>query len=150
MNSKLAYKLKKMINRYFVDGSTLYQKGFNGELLKCLEELEARQAMQEIHARECGEHQGMKRLHWQLLSFGYYWLTMKKDAHDFVKKRHTCQIHANLSYKPPMLLQDMRTPWPFHTWGLDLIGTIHPPSDGYLRILTATEYFTKWVKAIPL
>ncbi|CAL8088111.1 unnamed protein product [Prunus armeniaca] len=44
----------------------------------------------------------------------------------------------------------MRTPWPFHTWGLDLIGTIHPPSDGYIWILTATEYFTKWVEAIPL
>ncbi|CAL8156184.1 unnamed protein product [Prunus armeniaca] len=44
----------------------------------------------------------------------------------------------------------MRTPWPFHTWGLDLIGTIHPPSDGYIWILTATEYFMKWVEAIPL
>ncbi|CAL8993031.1 unnamed protein product [Prunus brigantina] len=44
----------------------------------------------------------------------------------------------------------MRTPWPFHTWGLDLIGTIHPSSDGYIWILTATEYFTKWVEAIPL
>ncbi|CAL9011308.1 unnamed protein product [Prunus brigantina] len=140
-NSKLAYKLKKTMKRYFVDGSTLYQKGFNGEPLKCLGESEARQAMQEIHAGECREHQGMKKLHRQLLSIGYYWPTMKKDAHDFVKKCHTCQIHANLN---------MRTPWPFHTWGLDLIGTIHPPSDGYIWILTATEYFTKWVEAIPL
>ncbi|CAL9017729.1 unnamed protein product [Prunus brigantina] len=149
-NTKLAYKLKKTIKRYFVDGSTLYRKGFNGEPLKCLGESEARQAMQEIHAGECGEHQGMKKLHRQLLSIGYYWPTMKKDAHDFVKRCHTCQIHANLSHKPPTLLQDMRTPWPFHTWGLDLIGTIHPPSDDYIWILTATEYFTKWVEAIPL
>ncbi|CAL8163312.1 unnamed protein product [Prunus armeniaca] len=37
-NSKLAYKLKKTIKRYFVDGSTLYRKGFNGEPLKCLGE----------------------------------------------------------------------------------------------------------------
>ncbi|XP_021819580.1 uncharacterized protein LOC110761419 [Prunus avium] len=149
-NPKLAYKLKKTVKRYFVDGSTLYRKGFNGEPLRCLGESEARQVMQEIHAGECGEHQGMKRLHRQLLSVGYYWPTMKKDAHDFVKRCHTCQIHANLSHKPPTLLQDMRTPWPFHTWGLDLIGTIHPPSDGYIWILTATEYFTKWVEAIPL
>ncbi|BFG30001.1 hypothetical protein CerSpe_162750 [Prunus speciosa] len=149
-NPKLAYKLKKTVKRYFVDGSMLYRKGFNGEPLRCLGESEARQVMQEIHAGECGEHQGMKRLHRQLLSVGYYWPTMKKDAHDFVKRCHTCQIHANLSHKPPTLLQDMRTPWPFHTWGLDLIGTIHPPSDGYIWILTATEYFTKWVEAIPL
>ena len=44
----------------------------------------------------------------------------------------------------------MTTPWPFHTWGLDLIGPINLPSNGYIWILAATEYFTKWVKAIPL
>ncbi|XP_016648271.1 PREDICTED: uncharacterized protein K02A2.6-like [Prunus mume] len=69
---------------------------------------------------------------------------MKNDAYNFMKKCHTCQVHANLSHKPPTLLQDMRTPWPFHTWGLDLIGTIHPPFDSYIWIVTATEYFTKF------
>ena len=44
----------------------------------------------------------------------------------------------------------MTTPWPFYTRGLDLIGPINPPSNGYIWILAAIEYFTKWVKAIPL
>nr|XP_023913298.1 uncharacterized protein K02A2.6-like [Quercus suber] len=44
----------------------------------------------------------------------------------------------------------MTTPWAFHTWGLDLIRPINPPSNGYTWILAATEYFTKWVEAIPL
>ena len=44
----------------------------------------------------------------------------------------------------------MTTPWPFHTWGLDLIGPINPSSNGYIWILAATEYFTKWVEAMPL
>ncbi|KAK9901412.1 hypothetical protein M0R45_002153 [Rubus argutus] len=44
----------------------------------------------------------------------------------------------------------MRTPWPFHTWGLDFIGKINPPSDGHVWIITATEFFTKWVEAIPM
>ena len=44
----------------------------------------------------------------------------------------------------------MTTPWLFHTWGLDLIGPINPPSNGYIWILAATEYYTKWVEAIPL
>ncbi|CAL9024107.1 unnamed protein product [Prunus brigantina] len=149
-NPKHARKLKRTMKRYFIDGSTLYRKGFNGEPLKCLGKSEAQQVMQEIHAGECGEHQGMKRLYRQLLSVGYYWPTMKNDAYNFVKRCHTCQVHANLSHKPPTLLQDMRTPWPFHTWGLDLIGTIHPPSDGYIWILTATECFTKWAEAVPL
>ena len=44
----------------------------------------------------------------------------------------------------------MATPWPFHTWGLDLIGPIGPASGGHIWILVATEYFTKWVEEIPL
>ncbi|XP_075670022.1 uncharacterized protein LOC142639768 [Castanea sativa] len=44
----------------------------------------------------------------------------------------------------------MTTPWPYHTWGLDLIGPINPLANGYIWILAATEYFTKWVEAIPL
>ena len=44
----------------------------------------------------------------------------------------------------------MTTPWPFHILGLDLIGPINPPSNGYIWILAVIEYFTKWVEAIPL
>ena len=50
----------------------------------------------------------------------------------------------------PHTFQDMRTPWPFHTWGLDLIGIIHPGSHGYVWILVGTELYTKWVEAVPL
>ena len=42
------------------------------------------------------------------------------------------------------------TPWPFHTWGLDLIGLINPTSKDHIWIIVVTEYFTKWVEAIPL
>ena len=39
---------------------------------------------------------------------------------------------------------------PFQQWGLDFIGEIHPPSSGQHRwILVATDYFTKWIEAIP-
>jgi hypothetical protein len=40
---------------------------------------------------------------------------------------------------------------PFQQWGLDFIGEIHPTSSGQHRwILTATDYFTKWIEAIPI
>ena len=38
--------------------------------------------------------------------------------------------------------------WPFQGWALDLIGQINPLL--YKFILVAIDYFTKWVKAIPL
>ena len=40
---------------------------------------------------------------------------------------------------------------PFLQWGLDFIGEIHPTSSNQYRwILTTTDYFTKWVEAIPV
>jgi len=42
-------------------------------------------------------------------------------------------------------------PWPFRGWAIDLIGRIYPPSSkGHKFILVTTNYFTKWVEAIPL
>jgi hypothetical protein len=40
---------------------------------------------------------------------------------------------------------------PFRSWGIDLIGQIYPSSSkGHKFILAATDYFTKWVEAVPL
>jgi transposase InsO family protein len=41
--------------------------------------------------------------------------------------------------------------WPFRGWGMDMIGKINPPSSkGHQYILAITDYFTKWVEAIPM
>ncbi|XP_043717492.1 uncharacterized protein LOC122665409 [Telopea speciosissima] len=42
-------------------------------------------------------------------------------------------------------------PWPFRGWALDLIGKMTPPSaQGHPFVIAATDYFTKWVKAVPM
>jgi hypothetical protein len=42
-------------------------------------------------------------------------------------------------------------PWPFKGWGMDMIGKINPPSSrGHQFILAITDYFTKWVEAVPM
>jgi hypothetical protein len=39
---------------------------------------------------------------------------------------------------------------PFQQWGLDFISEINPSSSGQHKwILVATDYFTKWIEAIP-
>jgi len=39
---------------------------------------------------------------------------------------------------------------PFQQWGLDFIRKIYPSSSGQHRwIMTATNYFTKWIESIP-
>ena len=106
--------------------------------------------MKEVHVGECGDHQGKKWLLEQLLNLGYFWPTMKQDAVECVKTCHTCQVHGNLIHTHPTNLQNMMTPWPFHTWRLDLKGAINPPSMCHIWIPVAIECFTKFVEAIPL
>ena len=133
-----------------MESGILFRKGFHRDPLRCLSLSESQTVMKEAHSGECEENQGKKRLYQLLLILGYYWPTMKRDTTDFVRACHTCQMQANLIHTHPTNLQNMATPCPFHTWGLDLIGPINPPSGGYIWILAATEYFTKWVEAIPL
>ena len=41
-------------------------------------------------------------------------------------------------------------PWSFRGWGMDMIGQVNPPtSKGHKWIMAATDYFTKWVEAVP-
>jgi hypothetical protein len=50
----------------------------------------------------------------------------------------------------PLPLKPISVEAPFQQWGLDFIGEIQPPSLGQHRwILTATDYFTKWMEEVP-
>ena len=50
----------------------------------------------------------------------------------------------------PLPLNPISIEAPFQQWGLDFIGEINPNSSGQHRwILIATNYFTKWIEAIP-
>eukprot|EP00253_Pinus_taeda_P026975 PITA_26975 len=68
----------------------------------------------------------------------------------FVTTCHKCHIFEGKRTLLPLTLRPISTERPFQQWGLDFIGEIHPPSFGQHKwILTATNYFTKWIKAIP-
>ncbi|XP_059073532.1 uncharacterized protein LOC131874260 [Cryptomeria japonica] len=48
-------------------------------------------------------------------------------------------------------LQPIQVEKPFMKWGLDFIGFINPPSSASHKwVLLATDYFTKWTKAMAL
>jgi hypothetical protein len=52
---------------------------------------------------------------------------------------------------PASAMNPIIKPWPFRGWGMDMIGKIHPPSSkGHEWVLAITDYFTKWVEAVPM
>jgi len=76
---------------------------------------------------------------------------MVQDAIKFAKACEACQIHGDFIHQPPQLPHPSILSWPFHAWGLDVIGPFQPSSSrGHVFILAATHYFSKWAEAIPL
>jgi hypothetical protein len=76
---------------------------------------------------------------------------MLEDCFEYYKGCQDCQRFGNIQRVPASALNPIIKPWPFRGWGIDLIGQINPPSSkGHKFVLLATDYFTKWVEAIPL
>jgi hypothetical protein len=76
---------------------------------------------------------------------------MKEDAKKYVLRCPDCQKFAANTHQHPNNLINITAPWPFHMWGLDIIGPlIEQERTGYKFVLVACDYFTKWIEAIPL
>jgi hypothetical protein len=73
------------------------------------------------------------------------------DCIKIAKYYHNFQIHDNFKHLPLVPLHPTVPSWPFDAWGIYVIGAIEPLSArGHHFILAATDYFSKWVEAIPL
>ena len=76
-----------------------------------------------------------------------------KDEHQLerIVKSNKHEGNRNVvKAKKKQSLHSMVTPWPLHIWGLDLVRPVNSHSQGNIWILMAIEYFTKWIRAIPL
>ncbi|KAF7839558.1 reverse transcriptase [Senna tora] len=150
LDNKEASYVKKRAARYFMDGGKLFRRSLTGQPMRCISQTSKHAVMEEVHQGACGEHQGARKLYEELIRIGYYWPTIEADALAFVRRCLPCQKLANSIHAPAVELHALSTPWPFHTWALDLIGSINPNSRGKMWILAATELFSKWVEAVAL
>jgi ribonuclease HI len=147
VSRKLRYKAIKFV---LLDGSLFY-KSLDGVLLRCLGPEEAKKMISEVHDGICGAHQSAYRMKWVIRQAGCFWPTMLEDCFEYYKGCQDCQKFGNIQRVPASALNPIIKPWPFKGWGIDLIGQINPPSSkGHKFVLLATDYFTKWVEAIPL
>ena len=83
-----------------IDGK-LYRRGFSTLLLRCLSKEESAQILEEVHAGACGNHEGARAIVHKLITYGYFWPTMRKDTTSFVQKCNRCQQFADVRHDPP-------------------------------------------------
>ena len=106
--------------------------------------------MDDFHGGFCGGHFAARTTIHKILGAGYYWPTIFSDVHQFVRKCEPCQLFTAKQKLAALPLQQVVVEAPFQQWGLDFIGKFKDnSSNGFSWIITTTDYFTKWVEAIP-
>ena len=140
-------KLKKNAKYYVWDEPYLWK--FCSDLLirKCVPESEVMSVLNFCHSNSAGGHFGSKKTALKILESGFYWPTLFKDAHNFCIACDRCQRTGNNSNRDQMPLHPIQVVEIFDVWGIDFMGPF-PSSNGFIYILLAVDYVSKWVEAI--
>ncbi|GJV42758.1 reverse transcriptase domain-containing protein [Tanacetum coccineum] len=107
---------------------------------------EAKQILHHCHHGPAGGHHGANATTRKVFECGFYWPTVYKDAHEFVKACDACQRAGNISTRNEMPQNSIHVCEVFDVWGIEFMGPF-PTSYRNKYILVEIEYVLKWAKA---
>ena len=136
------------IKKFYFDDLYLFKYCPDQLMRRCVSNDDQTGVLTFYHSEACGGHFSARKTTDKILQAGFYWPTLFKDCFDFFKTCARCQqlggvTKRNMKPLTPILIIEI-----FDCWGLDFMGPF-PPSCGYLYILLAVDYVSKWVEAIP-
>jgi hypothetical protein len=106
--------------------------------------------MHKFHSINCGGHHYCKTKTHKILRVGYYWPCLFSDDCSYVKTCDKCQRFTRKQQLKSIPLKPIVVTRPFQQWGLAFVGEINPSSScQHSWIPVETNYFTKWIEAIP-
>ena len=129
---------------YLFIWDTLYRRGVDSVLHRCLTHEEAESVLNDSHNIACGGHlSGLAMVH-KILRADYFWTIVCKDCVEAVKRCHPCQLYTRKMRSHPVILVG-----PFMKWGTDYVMCNPASAGGHKYIIVAVDYFTKWAEAMP-
>eukprot|EP00731_Ephydatia_muelleri_P033062 Em0025g18a len=147
--------IRKKALKFFIStsGELMYKQKLKGKeptFLRYVQSPEERRLiLLACHVHPTSGHMGRTRtLH--RIKERVMWHGMVKDCTEMIRTCDICQrMNRKLTCGVPELHPiPVKSPW--YMIGIDFIGPISPPGeDGSQYILTISDYFTKWVEAIP-
>jgi len=143
-------RIKRNSARYTLIDGALFRHGITHLILTCVSGDECTKIMSELHEGICGSHVGGRSLASKVIRAGFYWPSVREDCVRYAQRCKQCQMHADWHKAPPEELRSMYSPWPFHTWGIDILGPFPLAIRQMKYLIVAIEYFTKWVEAEPV
>ncbi|CAN6718909.1 unnamed protein product [Malus baccata var. baccata] len=146
LNRNQRDKLKKDARFYVLDDPYLWKFCPDQIVRRCVNESEFQSILTFCHSYACGGHFGTQRTALKVLECGFYWPTIFRDARTFCLTCDCCQRMGNISAKDQMPQNPILSVEIFDVWGIDFMGPF-PSSHGFLYILLAVDYVSKWVDA---
>ncbi|XP_042394223.1 uncharacterized protein LOC121985044 [Zingiber officinale] len=141
-------KLKSDSKFYVWDDPYLWKFCSDQIIRRCIPDSEFQSVLTFCHSFECGGHFGPQRTARKVLECGLYWPTLFRDAYAFYRSCDRCQRTGNIGLRNEMPQQFILFCEIFDVWGIDFMGPF-PASFGFVYILLAVDYVSKWVEAIP-
>jgi hypothetical protein len=141
-------RLKRIAREYVWDDPYLWKYCSDQLIRRCVPEHEQNAILSFCHSKACGGHFGSKKTAFKVLESGFFWPTLFKDAYAYCLTCDRCQRTGNLGPRDQMPLTNIMVVEIFDVWGIDFMGPF-PSSFGFLYILLAVDYVSKWVEAIP-
>ncbi|KAM2622716.1 hypothetical protein TB2_027309 [Malus domestica] len=139
-------KLKYDARNYVWDDPYLWKYCSDQIIRRCVHDSEFQSILNFCHTYACGGHFGTQRTARKVLECGFYWPTIFKDARTFCIACDRCQRTGNIGPKDQMPQSPIFNVEIFDVWGIDFMGPF-PSSHGFVYILLAVDYVSKWVEA---
>ncbi|XP_068486308.1 uncharacterized protein [Phaseolus vulgaris] len=145
-----AKTVKRNVKKYTLIDGKLFCHGYTHAILTGVSGDQCTRIMEELHEGICRSHDGGRALSLKVIRVGYYWPTMKEDCMKYAQRCEHCRKHVDWHHAPVEELRSIYNPWPFHIWGIKILGPF-PLAIHQMKYLTvAIEYFTKWIEVEPV
>lgn len=141
------HKFLVEVRNFYWDDPYLYKYCPDQIMRHCIPDGEINSVLQFCHSLACGGHFSMKKTAAKILQSGLYWPPLFKDTNNFCHSCERCQKLGALSRRNMMPLNPILIIEIFDCWGIDFMGPF-PPSFGFLHILLAVDYVSKWVEVV--
>nr|GEW82828.1 transposon Ty3-I Gag-Pol polyprotein [Tanacetum cinerariifolium] len=146
MTSQQKNKFFKDVKHYFWDDPFLIKICADQVIRQCVHGKEALNILVACHNRPTGGHHGVNLTAKKIFDAGFFWPTIYKDAHEFVKNCDSCQRQGKISQRDEIPQNSIQICEIFNVWGIDFMGRFLS-SRGNKYILLAVDYLSKWVEA---